>query len=124
MEKQKISSYQDLIVWQKAKDFVVLVYRATSTFPQVELYGLTSQLRRAAVSVPSNIAEGFRRSGKKEKVQFLRVAYGSGAELETQLIIAHELGYLIVGDYTKLATALAEVMKMLNTVIGQFEQRR
>jgi len=122
MTTDKIKSYQDLIVWQKSKDFVLLIYKATEKFPDDERYGLTSQLRRAAISVPSNIAEGFRRGTKKEKLQFLRIAYGSGAEIETQLVIAKELEYINSDDYLKLVESLEEIMKILNTLIGKFKK--
>ena len=122
MNDNKITSYRDLIVWQRAKDFVIALYRSTEQFPKHELFGLTSQIRRAAVSIPSNIAEGFNRRTKKEQVQFLRVAYGSGAEVETQLIIAKELGYLEDKEYNILKEALDEVMKMLNTLISKFNK--
>ena len=120
-KKNKINSHTDLIVWQKAKEFTIDLYKITNAFPKEEQYGLTSQLRRAAVSIPSNIAEGFRRGSKKEKRQFLRIAYGSGAEIETQLINAKELGYLKDTDYKKLVSVLTEVMKILNTLIRQFK---
>ncbi len=116
---EKITSYQDLKMWQKAKDFAVHVYKATEQFPAEERYGLTSQSRRASVSIASNIAEGFRRRFPKEKIQFLRMAYGSGAEIETQLIIAYELGYLEKEKYEKLTNELAEIMKIINVVINR-----
>ena len=93
---RKISSYRSLVVWQKAVDLVTDVYAATSVFPRHELFGLTSQLRRCAVSVPSNIAEGQGRATKGEFIQFLCHARGSLFELETQLHIACKLGYLSV----------------------------
>lgn len=119
MENEKIKSYKDLIMWQKAKDFAVGVYGATGRFPKEELYGLTSQLRRAAVSIASNIAEGFRRKSPKEKAQFLRMAYGSGAEVETQLVIARELSYLTDAEYRKLIADLDEIMKITNVVLNR-----
>ncbi len=117
MHKENISSYRDLIVWQKAKNVAVLVYTLTQDFPQEDLYGLTSQMRRAAVSVASNIAEGHGRGTKKESHYFLHVAYGSGAELETQFEIARELGRLKSGEYEAVLSTLDEVMRMLNTLI-------
>lgn len=117
MENSKIQSYKDLIMWQKAKDFAVHVYRATYEFPKEERYGITNQLRRASVSIASNIAEGFRRKSPKEKVQFLRVAYGSSAEVETQLIIARDLGYIKEDYYGRLIGELEEIMKIVNVVI-------
>lgn len=88
MDNKKISSYKDLLVWQKALELSVEIYNLTENFPKEEIYGLTSQIRRAAVSIPSNIAEGRYRGSKKDFSQFLRIAYASGAELETQLEIA------------------------------------
>ena len=88
---EKIRSYKDLIVWQKAIQLVILIYKITEQFPKEELYGLTSQIRRSAISVPSNIAEGTGRSTRKDYKQFARIALGSVNELETQLIIAKNL---------------------------------
>lgn len=87
-------SFSDLIVWQKAHAFVLQVYAATKTFPKEELYGLTSQLRRAAVSIPANIAEGFRKQSKAEQSRFLNIAEGSLEECRYYLILAYDLGYL------------------------------
>lgn len=93
-----VKSYKDLIVWQKSTDLCVLVYKITSVFPKSEVYGLTSQIRRACVTIPSNIAEGQMRGHKPEYIQFLRIAYGSGGELETQLLVALKTGYLKQAD--------------------------
>ncbi|MCX6039724.1 MAG: four helix bundle protein [Caldilinea sp.] len=90
----KLKSYQELIVWQKAMDLVVNVYQITKGFPREETYGLTNQLRRAAVSIPSNIAEGQGRNTAKEFQRFLAVAYGSLQETETQLMLSRRLGYI------------------------------
>lgn len=90
----KATTHKDLIVWQKAMDLVEEVYRLTETMPRSETYGLASQIRRAAVSVPSNIAEGAARNHEKEFVQFLYVALGSVAELETQLLLAERLKFV------------------------------
>ncbi|MBU0758905.1 MAG: four helix bundle protein [Candidatus Omnitrophica bacterium] len=89
-----MKGFKDLKVWQKGIELVREVYKATNSFPKEELYGLSSQIRRAAVSVPSNIAEGFRRRHAKEFKQFLNIALGSCAETETQVIIARELNYI------------------------------
>jgi four helix bundle protein len=89
-----LKTHKDLEIWQRGIDFVSCVYQATGRFPKEESYGLTSQIRRAAVSFPSNIAEGAARASKKEYTQFLYIALGSLSELETQLIIAEKLGYL------------------------------
>lgn len=89
-----IKTFRELDIWKKGIELVKEIYKATEKFPNNELYGLTSQMRRSAVSVPSNAAEGFRRKHSKEFKQFLNIALGSLAELETQIIIAKELGYL------------------------------
>ncbi len=117
MHQEKSGSYRDLIVWQKAKGVAVLVYKLTELFPKEETYGLVSQMRRAAVSIASNIAEGQSRSSKKEFHHFLHIAYGSGAELETQFEIALELGKLKPGEYEATLAMLDEVMRMLNALI-------
>jgi four helix bundle protein len=90
----KVQSYRDLIAWQKAMDLAVRIYEATKSFPRDELYGLTSQMRRSAVSIPSNVAEGHARDSTKEFVYFLSIATGSLAELETQLLLAERLAFL------------------------------
>ena len=110
----KIESYENLIVWQKSMDLVVLIYQLTKTFPKEEQYGLVAQIRRAAISIPSNIAEGSRRGTRKDYRSFLINAFGSGAELETQIKIAKRLGYGKQIDYQKVDELLDEVMRMLN----------
>ncbi len=109
-----INSYKDLIVWQKSMDLVVEVYRITELFPKSELHGIVSQMRRAVISIPSNIAEGRRRGTKKEFRQFLVIAYGSGSELETQIEISKRLKFCSEKEPEKMETLLSEVMKMLN----------
>ena len=116
-----IKSYKDLIVWQKSFDLSLLVYRITKTFPKEEIYGLTSQMRRCAISIPSNIAEGYCRQRKLEYIQFLQISFASGAELETQLLIERELKYLSDRDFTKANSLLDEVMKMLNSLISKLK---
>jgi len=108
-----VKSYKDLIVWQKGIELVELVYRFTKAFPREEIYGLTSQLRRAAVSVPSNIAEGQARKSTAEFGNFLSIARGSLAEVETQLIIAHRLKYLDTPQLNEAMSIHDEVSKML-----------
>ena len=115
-----ISSYRDLIVWQRAIDLVTEVYKVTDTFPMAERYGLVSQMRRCAVSIPSNIAEGRRRGTRKDFRQFLLIAYGSGAELETQLEIAQRLHFCSSGGQ-KVDELLLEVMKMLNKMLSSLK---
>ena len=109
-----MKGHRDLEVWQKSMQFVTDLYRETEAFPRHELYGLTNQLRRAAVSVPSNIAEGSGRNSKKEFHQFLNLARGSLLELETQVEIARNLGYLSEERCTKLLKKTNEIGRMLN----------
>ncbi|HYF04800.1 MAG TPA: four helix bundle protein [Patescibacteria group bacterium] len=113
------TSYKDLIVWQKAILLVKSIYYTTEKFPKSEIFGLSSQMRRAAVSITSNIAEGRYRSSSKENKHFYLIAFGSGAELETQLIISKELGLIKVPEFQELTNLLAEVMKMLNVLISK-----
>ncbi len=113
----KITSYKDLIVWQKSIDLVVVVYSITEQFPKSEIYGLISQMRRAVVSIPSNIAEGRRRGSRNDFRRFLNIAFGSGAELETQFEIVKRLPLTASLDYSKAESLLCEIMKMLNTMI-------
>ena len=114
----KINSYKDLIVWQKAVEVAVDVFKTTKSFPKSELYGLTSQIRRSAFSIPSNIAEGFCRRSRAEYRQFLRVAFASGAELETQLLIAQKTKMLNKESFEKINSLLSEIMKMLNRMLS------
>lgn len=116
--KNTIDSYKDLIVWQRSMDLVVAIYELTNKFPKSELYGLTSQMRRCAISIPSNIAEGRRRGTRKDYRQFLIIAYGSGAELETQIEIAKKLLFGKNLNYFRVDSLLNEVMKMLNKMIS------
>lgn len=111
------SSFKDLIVWRKSMELVAEVYCVTEKFPSSEQYGLVSQMRRSAVSIPSNIAEGRYRGTKKDFAQFLRIANGSGAELETQIEIARRLDLVNDKDIAKLSSLLLETMKMLNVMI-------
>lgn len=115
----KINSYEDLIVWQKSMDLVEEIYILTKKFPKEELYSLTSQMRRCSISIPSNIAEGSRRSSKKDFRSFLFNSYGSGAELETQIKITKRLAICNPNDCTKVEGLLCEIMKMLNTMISR-----
>jgi four helix bundle protein len=107
-------SYKDLRVWQKALDFADAVYVVTRLFPKEELYGLTSQIRRSLVSVPSNIAEGCARNTFKENNQFLGIAAGSLAEVDTQLRLALRFNYLDVATFETLQSALEEISRMLS----------
>lgn len=110
----QIQTYRELIVWQKSMDLVVEVYKLAALLPRDELYALCSQMKRAAVSMPSNIAEGFRRNHRPEQRQFYAIAYGSGAELETQIEICRKLGFLKTESTQTADALLNETMRMLN----------
>lgn len=109
-------SYQDLKVWQIGMHVSVDVYRLTELFPKSEIYGLTSQIRRAAVSIPSNIAEGHERDTTKDYLRFLSIARGSLAELETQLLIANRLGYVEMHQIKNLLDALDSLSRMIRNL--------
>ena len=104
-------TFQDLVVWQKAHRFVLEVYRLTERFPKTETYGVTSQLRRAAVSIPANIAEGFKKRGRPDKARFMNTAQGSLEEVRYYLILAQDLGY---ADTESLQASLDEIGRMLD----------
>jgi len=112
-EVRKSRSYKDLEVWQVSLELVKAIYQITGKFPSSERFGLTQQIRRAAISIPSNVAEGQFRNSSKEFKQFLSIALGSAAELETQLIIAREIDYLSGEESTFLLNILERIMKML-----------
>src|SRR3989338_6833508 len=120
--EKMIRSYKDVIVWQKAFKLALNVYEVTKKFPKEEVYELTSQMRRCAISIPSNIAEGYARHRRLEYIQFLQIAFASGAELETQLLIAKELGLVGQKDFETVSSQLDEVMKMLNSLIGKLKR--
>ena len=113
-----VKNYRELIAWQKAMDLVELVYQETKTFPKEELYGLTSQIRRAAVSVPSNIAEGQARKSTAEFLNFLSIAQGSRAEMETQTILARRLGYVTNEMAQQICDQSEEVARLLNGLMN------
>jgi four helix bundle protein len=110
--------FQDLVVWQKSMDLVTEIYRLTRSFPKEEIFGLVSQLRRAAVSVPSNIAEGQGRLTEKEFRQFLGNARGSLSEVETQILIAKNLGYLDETNLNSILSIISEVGRVLNGLLS------
>ena len=111
-----IESYRDLMVWQKAMDIVADIYAITANFPREEIYGLTSQIRRSAISLPSNIAEGHAKGGRKEYAHFVGIAMGSLAELETQMLIAQRLKMLDDKQASVLQSQTTEIGKMLNVL--------
>lgn len=110
-------NFKDLIVWQKARDLAVAVYQLTKQFPKSEMYGLSSQMKRAAISISSNIAESYHRFHSKEKDHFLWIAFGSGAELESQTEIAKVLFPKL--DYSKTDVLLLDVIKILNNFLNK-----
>jgi len=115
MERKPAETFQDLIVWQKAHQLVLRVYRLTSTYPKAELFGLVSQMRRAAVSVPANIAEGFKRKGRPDKARIMNIAQGSLEELRYYFILSRDLGYLKSSDQSE---DVEEVARMLGAYIA------
>ncbi|UJS18814.1 MAG: four helix bundle protein [Candidatus Jettenia sp.] len=112
MERLPAKSFQDLIVWQKAHQFVLAVYRFSEDFPKKELYGLISQIRRSAVSIAANIAEGFKKKTRADKVRFMNISQGSLKECRYYLILAEDLKY---GNGLKLVSQLEEVSKLLES---------
>ena len=114
----RLHTYKDLIVWQKSIELVIEIYKLTKKLPGEEIYGLTSQMRRAAVSLPSNVAEGKLRGSDKECRQFFLTAFSSGGELETQVEIAKRLESTSRLDYSEVDRLLSEVMPMLNKLIN------
>lgn len=116
-----VKSYKDLIVWQKAIQLVKEIYRLTAKFPPSEQYGLSLQIRKAVVSIPSNIAEGYGRKSPKEYAQHFSIAYGSALELETQVFIANELKFTAKQDFISSEQLLAEVARMLNSMTSKMK---
>jgi four helix bundle protein len=116
-ELAKIETYRDLEIWQKGIDVVKEIYTLTAKFPKEESYGLTSQMKRAAISIPSNAAEGFRRQYNKEFKQFLYIVLGSCAELETQITISRELGYIESQKEKDLIENLDHICRMTSNLI-------
>lgn len=121
--KKTIKSFKDLRIWQKGIEIVEDVYLLTEKFPKAELYGLTSQMRRAAISIPSNIAEGFKRYHNKEYKQFLYITLGSAAELETQLIIAKELKYISQEEMEKICEKIDHLSKMITVLLRKLNYK-
>jgi four helix bundle protein len=116
-----IKSYKELIVWQKSIELVKEVFLLTQDFPKSELYGITSQMRRAAISIPSNIAEAYGRGSLNYSINFYSIAYGSALELETQLIIAEELELQLKEKFSMANQKLLEVLKMLNVMVSKMK---
>jgi len=120
---EKLKSYKDLKVWQRSYQLCLEIYKITKGFPDEEKYGLTSQLRRAAVSVPSNISEGYGRKTTPEYIQFLYIAYGSVCEIETQILLSGDLGYISNGRLEMLKEGIREVERMLKALIRSLENK-
>lgn len=118
--RPRATSFEDLVVWQKAHQFVLAVYGLSRAFPKYEIYGLTSQFRRAAVSIAANIAEGFKKRGKADKVRFFNIAQGSLEESRYYLILTRDLGY---GDISRLRGLLEEVSKLLEAYSRSIRDR-
>lgn len=118
-----LKNYEELKVWQKSYQLCLDVYKATKSFPKEEKYGLTSQMRRAAVSVPSNIAEGYGRKTTPEYIQALYMAYGSNCELATQIQLSHDLGYIKTEHINGLQGSVSEVERMLKALINSLKEK-
>ena len=118
-----LRNYRELKVWQKSYQLCLEIYKITHGFPKEETYGLTSQLRRAAVSVPSNIAEGYGRKTTPEYIRFLYIAYGSNCELETQVMLSGDLGYVETVKLKKIQDEIGEVERMLMALIKSLENK-
>lgn len=117
MAERKIQSFTDLNAWKESHKFVLLVYRKTASFPKEEIFGITNQIRRAAVSIVSNIAEGFGRQSYKEKVQFYSIAQGSNLEIQSQMLVARDLRFLKEKDFQEIADQSIAVGKLLSGLI-------
>ncbi len=113
----KIKSFSDLAAWRESHRLAVMIYRVTKEFPVEERFGLSNQIRRAVVSIPSNIAEGFSRRSVKEKIQFYTISRGSLIEVQSQLLIARDVGYLEENSFSKLANQTIQVSKLINGLI-------
>lgn len=113
---QKIEDYKDLIVWQRSMELAEEVYRLVKKLPKEELFALSDQIRRAVISIPSNIAEGYERNSTKEYIHFLSIAKGSKAELETQLLLCTKIYYLNNSDIEKSISLIQEIGKMINSL--------
>ncbi|MBK9632924.1 MAG: four helix bundle protein [Bacteroidetes bacterium] len=118
-----MASYKNLIVWQKAIEFVTVIYKTTKLFPSDEKFNLITQINRAVISVPVNIAEGYGRESSKNYLQFLRISRGSILELETLLLISKNLNYLPIKDYEKLTENLNEISKLLQGLIKSIQNK-
>jgi four helix bundle protein len=120
---EMLKNYKELNVWQKSYEFCLEIYRITAKFPHEERYGLTSQIRRSAVSIPSNIAEGYGRKTTVDYIRMLYISYGSVCELETQVLLAGDLGFIEEGELGTAKTNIAEIERMLKALIKSLENK-
>lgn len=118
-----MQDFRKLKVWEKSHALALAIYRTTAAFPSSEIYGLTSQIRRCSISIPSNIAEGCGRSTNGDLLRFLDIAMGSAKELEYQLLLSHELGFMSAEEHEQLTTDIAEVERMLSALISKLRSR-
>ena len=118
-----MGNFKELLVWEKSIEFVTEIYEITAAFPSEEKFGLVSQIRRAAVSIPSNIAERNSRRSSVNYIQFLKIARGSGAEVETQIIISKNLGFIEEVKCEALTSKITEIMKMINGLINYLKTK-
>lgn len=118
-----LKNYKELNVWQKSYTLCLMIYRITKEYPKEELYGLVSQLRRVAVSIPSNIAEGYGRKSTADYLRFLYIAYGSVCELETQIMISGDLDYISEDTFREITDNIGEVERMLKGLINSLEKK-
>lgn len=116
-QSAKIENFTDLFAWQKGHKLVLLIYTFTKSFPKEELYSLVDQMRRCVISITSNIAEGFSRQSYKEKMQFYSIALGSTTELQNQILVAKDIGYITQEQFYTLSNLLVEIHKLLNGLI-------
>ncbi|MFH1829456.1 MAG: four helix bundle protein [Pseudomonadota bacterium] len=119
-----LRNHTDLDVWKRAIEFVTSIYKATQEYPKEELYGLVSQLRRSAISIPSNIAEGATRQSTKEFIHFLYIALGSASEVDVQLVISRNLDYLLDKNFIALSAEREEISRMLSGLIKSLRSRK
>lgn len=124
MNTTKIKSFKDLVVWQRSTDLSVSIYSITQTFPKYEMFGLTSQMRRASISVSSNIAEGNGRRGFGEYLAFLKISFGSLSELESQLLVSYRLKYISEEVYNKIVDEITICSKMLYKLIKRLKDKQ
>ncbi len=117
MNNQKIKSFTDLEAWKESHKLVLMIYKVTRDFPKEEMFGLTSQLRRATISIVSNIAEGFTRKGSKEKIQFYYISKSSNTEVQSQLLVAKDLRYLTEEDFNNIAKQSIKANKLISGLI-------